>query len=199
MKPGPKTKDSLVIDNPNMVKKGSKPSSDELRQIKIQQAVADATVRAKEIEIRHLEKEMKELRQDKESDTEIPEDDVKSAYEMLQDMRWVYRSLKGKTKLRDLCKADDKQFLFMIKELMKIESSLKQAEIRKEGTGSGDGRAVFVILKGLDQDRVEVKDNLVDMESLSRVLDPTYVTYSPEERESGNAPPEQIMKKGESI
>lgn len=201
MKPGPKTKDSLIVDNPNLFKKGGKPTNDDLRQLKIRQVVVAATMKSKELEIKQLRRERDSYKEEKESEEEKP-DDVKSAYEMLQDMRWVYKNLKGKTKLRDLCKADDKQFLFMIKELMKIESSLKQAEIRKEGTGSGDGRAVFVILKGLDAQKVVVRENSIDsidMEQLKRVLDPNDISYRPNSSVTANEPPALILKKEEII
>jgi hypothetical protein len=92
-------------------------------------------------------------------------DDAKSAYQMLQDMRWVYRNVRGRKKLKDMVDADDKQFLFMVKELMKIETSLLSAKIRtKEDNTVGGQQTVFVVLKGLDAPMQKVVDMSVPVE-----------------------------------
>ena len=79
--------------------------------------------------------------------------DEPSAYQMLQDMRYVYRKVKGRKKLAELIEGDDKQFVFMVKELMKIESQLMSAKIRaREDLNGTAQQTVFVVLKGLEDD-----------------------------------------------
>lgn len=113
------------------------------------------------------------------------EDDVKSAYRMLQDMRWVYRNVRGRKKLKDLVMTDDKQFVTLVKELMKIEAQLMSAEIRSKEAGNAGGQnTVFVVLKGLQDDpRLSVgsvKSGTVDFRQISHVLDPESAPYEPE-------------------
>lgn len=93
--------------------------------------------------------------------------DEKSAYEMLQDMRWVYRKVKGRKKLSELIENDDKQFVFMVKELMKIESSLLNT--RAKAKDEPNDKMVFVVLKGLEKPPVSEDD---ESPRLSGVLNP---------------------------
>jgi hypothetical protein len=123
-------------------------------------------------------------------------DDTKSANQMLQDMRWVYREVQGRRKLLKLIKSDDKQFVLMVKELMKIETALLSAKIRKEGDiGGGNNQNFFVVLKGLDDDKkvVQVMDKTIDMKQIENALNPNAEEYVPEEVNSRDAP-EQLMK-----
>lgn len=125
--------------------------------------------------------------------------DAESAYQMLQDMRWVYRGVGGRSKLKAMVADDDKQFVFMVKELMKIESALMSARVKKEETSGGlNQRNFFVILKGLDDDRRILDstqvDKTVDMKQISRAINPDEDSYEPEEEESRNEPPEQLQK-----
>lgn len=104
---------------------------------------------------------------------EDPDADAKAAYQMLQDMRWVYRKVKGRTKLKKLIDGDDKQFVVMVKELMKIEASLMAAKARTKDDGGGASQqTVFVILKGLDAIPIDVSDADVDMKQVSRAISP---------------------------
>jgi hypothetical protein len=102
--------------------------------------------------------------------------DTRSAFKMLKDMRNVYAELGGKTKLLDLLKSDDKLLMAMVKELMKIESTLMGAEIKNNQYGSGN-TTTLVILKGLDtSDIVEKKkDDVVDLEQIAEAVNPTSV------------------------
>lgn len=112
-----------------------------------------------------------------------PEDE-QSAYQMLQDMRYVYRKVKGRTKLRDLIASDDKQFVFMVKELMKIEAQLMSAKIRaKEDLSGSAQQTVFVVLKGLEDDpRIldvsPVEDTDIDQRQIAAALTPEGKEYS---------------------
>ena len=106
------------------------------------------TEEEKEVERQELEKEAVQETQGKPKGSE---DDEQSAYQMLQDMRFVYRKVKGRKKLAELIATDDKQFVFMVKELMKIEAQLMSAKIRAREDLSGTAQqTVFVVLKGLE-------------------------------------------------
>ena len=126
---------------------------------------------------------------------EMDESNEKSANQMLADMRWVYRKLKGRKKLEELVKGDDKQFVFMIKELMKIESSLLTAQIRKEGDIQGGGQQnFFVVLKGLE-DSQSVKgavDKTIDLNQIQDALNPNAQRFEIEEKPREDRPEELI-------
>jgi len=63
----------------------------------------------------------------------------------------VYKQINGRTKLRDMVKADDKQFAFLVKELIKFE--VAEAEKgRGIGGESGQGMAAFVVIRGLNDE-----------------------------------------------
>lgn len=129
-------------------------------------------------------------------------DDIKSANQMLQDMRWVYREVKGRRKLLGLIRSDDKQFVVMVKELMKIETALLSAKIRKEGdTGGVGNQNFFVVLKGLDDSSVvkEVVDKTIDMKQIENALNPNAEEYVAEETGNSRDAPEQLMKPVERV
>ena len=88
----------------------------------------------------------------------------------------LYRKAQGRKKLLDLVDEDDKQFLFLVKELMKIEASILSAKIRKEGVGDGTGvnQNFFVVLKGLEEDKkiLESISKDVDMKQISKAMNP---------------------------
>ena len=105
-----------------------------------------------------------------------------SAYQMLQDMRYVYRKVKGRKKLAELIEADDKQFVFMVKELMKIESQLMSAKIiaREDLNGTAQ-QTVFVVLKGLEDGPqildVTPGDEDIDHKQIAAALTPEGAEY----------------------
>lgn len=129
--------------------------------------------------------------------TETPEitndpsdsDDTKSAYQMLQDMRWVYRNVKGRDKLKKLM-ADDKQFQFLVKELMKIETSLMAAKVRSQGSRDGNVNGFFVILKGLEDDKAVIEQmakqrgnsSAIDLAQVDHAMNPEATFEFEEER-----------------
>jgi glycerol-3-phosphate cytidylyltransferase-like family protein len=112
-------------------------------------------------------------------------DDGKSPGQMLEDMRYVYRAVKGREKLKKLMR-EDKQFVVMVKELMKIESALLSAKIRvKEDTASAN-QMVFVVLKGLeDEGKIEgMKGGIpgvVDVRQVAGMVNPDGSEYVKEE------------------
>ena len=126
---------------------------------------------------------------------EIEEDGGKSANQMLADMRWAYQKMKGRKKLLELIKDDDKQFVFMVKELMKIESSLLTAQMRKEGDIQGGGQQnFFVVLKGLE-DSPGVKgavDKTIDLNQIQDALNPNAQRFEIEEKPREEKPEELI-------
>lgn len=127
-------------------------------------------------------------------------DNDKSSNQMLQDMRWVYRKIKGRDKLKKLIKDDDRQFVFMVKELMKIESALLTTKIRKEGGDSiTTQKAVFVVLKGLEDEKqiTEVLSSSdVDIKKIQRAINPAMGDIYDNDEESKNKwdAPEQLHK-----
>ena len=111
------------------------------------------------------------------------EEDEQSAYQMLQDMRYVYRKVKGRKKLAALIAADDKQFVFMVKELMKIEAQLMSAKIRaKEDLNGSAQQTVFVVLKGLEDGPkvLDIGSGDIDHRQISAALTPEGSEYTTE-------------------
>jgi hypothetical protein len=104
--------------------------------------------------------------------------------QMFQDMRAIYKKLKGRERLEKWAK-DDKNFLMLAKELMKQESVLLAAKIRKgEGEGpNGQSQSFFVVLKGLEDEKglaEKFEDKTVDMKQVKHVLEPEAGAYEPE-------------------
>ena len=139
-------------------------------------------------------------------DVKLSAEDEKSAYQMLQDMRWVYQKVKGRDKLKRLMD-DDKEFKFMVKELLKIEAALLSAKIRaKEDPSVPANQMVFVVLKGLE-DEVRVNkamrggdDKTVDMKQIAHALNPEGGLYELDaEEENKGDRPDEIIKKVEGI
>jgi len=102
---------------------------------------------------------------------DLDKDTGESAYEMLETMRWIFKKVKGRKKLLELVKKDNKQFVAMIRELMKIETSLLSAKIRAEGGEAGPNNNFFVVLKGLE-DEIKTEDSALDMKQIGRVMNP---------------------------
>jgi hypothetical protein len=133
-----------------------------------------------------------------------PDEDEKSAYKMLQDLRYAYRKAKGPTgksgKMRLLeLMADDKEFKYMVKQLLSIESSLMAAKMRKGEEPGGVGQQnFFVILKGLEDEKKVMGglvDKAVDMKQIERAINPTDDgSWQQEEEVERNAAPEQLSK-----
>lgn len=106
---------------------------------------------------------------------EVSEEEVAEAYKMLQDMRWVYRMVNGREKLKKLVEGNDRQFVAMVKELLKIESAIMTAKIRSKEERFGEGqKTVLVILKGLEEEKqyIDVTPTDVDTRQIAQMLNP---------------------------
>jgi hypothetical protein len=137
-------------------------------------------------------------------DTPLPDENptsrrnTKSAYNMLQDMRWVYKNVRGRDKLKKLVKSDDRQFVTLVKELMKIETALLTAKLRQEATIKAqpvtENNQFFVVLKGLEDAPVKQisgkggvggiggnSKGAIDIQALQRSTDPSAEALTDEE------------------
>lgn len=105
---------------------------------------------------------------------EVSEEEVAEAYKMLQDMRWVYRMVNGREKLKKLVEGNDRQFVAMVKELLKIESSIMTAKIRSKEESREGQKTVLVILKGLEEEKkyIDVTPTDVDTRQIAQMLNP---------------------------
>lgn len=140
------------------------------------------------------------------ADGEEPELSISS--KMLSDMRWVYSQVDGRKKLLDMVKGDDKQFAFMIKELIRFETA--EAE-RKAGKSGSEGGGFFVVIKGLeDENRLKSamdgqKNEISNHRIAITIANPEAGTnaipgkpeYTPPAREPQAAPPSMTLRKGE--
>jgi hypothetical protein len=152
---GRKTKDREITDNFNPNKRGNL-SKRELNKVKNSNPLPD---------IPDIE------------DVDGLLDGDSLSFRILKDMREAYTSANGKTKLKTMM-GNDKDFAAVVKELLKVESALLSAKMKKDGDGGpSNSAAVFVIIKGLE-DEVRVKkaikltDTGVDLEQVMNALDP---------------------------
>ncbi len=158
------------------------------------------------------EEEQEELGEPVPKSKIAPDDDEKSAQQMLQHLRYAYRNAvgptgkKGRARLVELME-NDGEFKFAVKELMKIESSLLAAKIRKadDGRGGVGQQNFFVVLKGLEDEKKYLGagrvDKTVDMKQIQRAINPDMgEVYEAEEEEvSQRGAPEQLQKPVESV
>lgn len=185
-KRGPKPKDQIISDGFNLDKALTAKQKRELsNQRKI---ISDVLKKQKK---KHEEK-LKDKKAKPSAGNDLdadPDDDgtapgssgPDSLYQMLEDMRDVYKRLGGKKRLLKFVRENDKAYELMVKELMKIESAMKQAEIKKsEPPGSPGSGNVFVVLKGLEADVQTTKvvvpaidgKTSIDMSSMSGIMNP---------------------------
>ena len=163
-KDGRKPKDAALT--PNLDKKGGLSKRDLLKA-----------------QVDKRKQELREARKQGAVDRQLPRVKEKAGSDedrMLADMWWVYRNVKftnaagkevtGRQKLLELAQQDDKFYLSMVKELLRIEA------LRKEkSSGDGGGKAVFVVLKGLHDEDVKEDPGLgmVDHKQIMAAIDPT--------------------------
>jgi len=129
------------------------------------------------------------------------EDDEVSAQRMLADMRQVYKNLGGRKKLQELM-AGDKEFMGMIKELMKAEISVITNKLKGRDGGSKQG--FFVILKGLETEKPIVKaieeNKAINLRQIEKAINPTeYQMDQEEEEQDQSGGPGEIVKKAETV
>lgn len=187
--PGRKPKDKLFKDGFNPMKKGGltkKEMAAAARQAKLQIEREKFEKKQKEMEITKLATKLALAQVEATTPEDVigpdpeEESDDKSANEMLADMRWVYRKVQGRRRLKALIESDDKQFVFMVKELMKIEA----AKILKTKDDGSVCQTVFVVLKGLEEEKkYEVDDPLINMKQVQHVIQPEAGVFEPEPEE----------------
>ena len=191
---GRPTKDAPISDAFNPVKKLGRQDIAAFRRER------DAALR-KEREEEALKSRAKAAKDDEAPDSEKDLDDEKSAYQMLQDLRYGYRNSvgpggkKGKQRLVKLMESDT-EFKFVVKELMKIESALMSAKARKNEEPGGVGQQnFFVILKGLEDEKkfLGAVDKTVDMKHISQAINPEENSYEPEEEVNQREAPEMLL------
>ena len=150
---GRKTKDREITDNFNPNKRGNL-SKRELNKVK-KDSLPD---------IPDIETEVEELLDN-------------DSFQMLKDMRAAYKSVDGRKRLKEMI-ANDKDFSSMVKELLKIESAILSAKMKEKDNGiTGGSAAVFVIIKGLEDEKrvdkaIKLTDTGVDLEQVMNALDP---------------------------
>jgi len=121
------------------------------------------------------------------------------AYKLLKDMRWIYRTVGGRRKLKKLMKEDDKQFITMMKEMFKMESAIMASKLKRgDGMGGGDP-SYFVILKGLhDTPVAEQTTDGLDTRQIEHAINPNSDLVPIETEPEPDSPPE-IIKPIETI
>ena len=166
MKTGRRSKDSPISDQFNENKVGNLSQKVLKKAKKVVESIEERDRRKAE-----------EVSRKKEKESATDERDLnheKSAMQMLADMRWVYRQIAGRTKLKELCQSDS-EFKFLVKELMRIESAILTAQIRKEGPDvSAGNQTTFVILKGLDDEKsiLGITEETPESKQISILLNP---------------------------
>jgi hypothetical protein len=170
-------KNSKIADNFNTDKKMGA-SKEELRALRRAQRRDKEKIQKKEQKVLELQAELETLT-GKEDTGASEEYNDKSAYKMLMDMRHIYNSVKGRAKLKEMVLDDPKQFGFLVKELLKIETALMSAKIRSKESGMGSNVTTFVILKGLDDEKnivngiVDITGRGVDVAQIRDAINPT--------------------------
>jgi len=215
IKTGRKEKDAQIKEGFNLNKNGVLSRSELVKarkQAKIDKAMAELERQKKERALERLSDQIGVLKEKVAAPpprtkpevvdaTEGPDEDAKSAYQMLEHLRYAYRNSKsdtgrkGKMRLVELMEKDA-EFKFMIRELVKVEASLLASKIKaKEGPDSIANNMVFVVLKGLEEEKTVMKQiEGVDMKQVTDALNPDAVRYEVDEDEqhqiAGQAAPE---------
>jgi hypothetical protein len=217
-KPGPVPKDDGISIRPGdtgtLTREQKRAAASEKARIEReirQKEKADAELAAT-IQ-RHMEKIEEAKRKAGLSDDEDPEISLTS--KMLSDMRWVYSQVDGRRKLLEMVKGDDKQFAFMIKELIRFETA--EAERKAGKLGGGNGGGFFVVIKGLeDENRLKSamagQTSEISNQRIAITIDQPAASgtdvaipekpaakpaYTPPAREEQAAPPSLNVRKGE--
>jgi hypothetical protein len=177
MKTGRKSKDRDITENFNTQKKGT----EGIRAIKKQIKTVEQQLQRKKDQEEKKAQKKKEREDEKKIPTEA--DNEKAALQMLSHLRYAYlnsvgsNGKKGRARLLELMKGDA-DFKSMMKELIKIETSLASAKIKAKENGiTGGNTTTFVILKGLhDTPDIEMKQvEGVDMPQVISALNPENV------------------------
>ena len=132
------------------------------------------------------------------------------AHKMLQDLRYAYKNsvgptgLKGRRRLVELLQ-NDSEFKFAMKELMRVDTAIITAKLRKGEDESGKmvgQQNFFVVLKGLEDGPKQIAgvvDKTVDMKQIERALNPDENSYTYEPEEAGkNDAPEMLLGRADN-
>jgi len=123
--------------------------------------------------------------------------DERASRQLLDDMRYAYRNAKGKggkkgrARMLELFETDA-DFKFAVKEMLKLESSMQSARIKRDPVGGGGGRVTtFVILKGL-----QTEDEVMGTGVQSKTLDLQQIAnaYNPSAQPKIDRPEEEISR-----
>lgn len=191
MKPGNKGKSAEIDDNFNMekkIKKGGFVSRD----------IAQAQERVKVAAAKALERREKREAKKKEKEIEVDAESAGIEDELFNDLLHAYKTSKntngekGRARLVKMM-ANDKDFKFAMKELLRLASAAKVARIKTKENGGGNGNVTtFVILKGLHDEVVmtaERANSDIDLDQIRDAVNPTSepkIAYEPEiERPEG--------------
>lgn len=189
MKPGNKGKSTEIDENFNMNKKSKGFVSRDIAEAKrkVEEAEAKAAKRKEAKEKKDAEKIEKEI----EGGKPDVEGDVGVEDELFNDLLHAYKTAKngagekGRARLVKMM-ANDSDFKFAMKELLKLASAAKVAKIKTKEVGGSGNVTTFVILKGLHDDVVmtaEKKDSVIDFDQIRDAVNPTSepkIAYEPE-------------------
>ena len=122
------------------------------------------------------------------------------AEDLMADMRYVYKQLGGRTKLRDLM-TGDKEFIGLVKELMKVEAAYLAKKLGLKNDQQPQG--FLVVLKGLEGDDKLVKDmrnnKAIDFKQIERAMNPTLERSKVEAEIKLGLRPDEIMRKQQEV
>jgi len=196
-------KDIQITEGFNLIKKGDfrLPKKVRLQLEKEEKERAEARIRLEE-KAKEL-RELNEINVIDEEGVKLDKDDEKSASKMLQDLRYAYRNAvgpdgkKGRNRLLALLESDA-EFKFAVRELVKVDTAIVTAKLRKnEGPESIGQQNFFVVLKGLEEEKKFLtagsEDKTVDMKQIQRAMNPDENSYEPEEETDRNAAPEILL------
>lgn len=99
------------------------------------------------------------------------------SFQVLKDLREAYASVDPKKKLKELIKTD-KDFADVVKNLLRVETALLATKMKEKDNGiTGGSAAVFVIIKGLEDEKrvdkaIKLTDTGVDLEQVMNALNP---------------------------
>jgi hypothetical protein len=155
-KPGTVPKGSTLTKNtvPFMTRAEKKAAREErIKQEKEYKAKLLAEDKLKQLNEKadQVKRELAEKLGKEDVQAELNPEEKSIASVMLNDMRWVYRQINGRSRLKEMVETDDKQFAFLVKELIKFE--VAEAEKgRGIGGEGGQGMAAFVVIRGLNDE-----------------------------------------------
>jgi hypothetical protein len=130
------------------------------------------------------------------------DEEMKFAHQMIADVRSIYKKMRGKQKLEELME-NDKEFMSIFKELMKVETALMLKKLGAKDGGVGEGAGFFVILKGLESEKPIVKAMMeetdIDIKQVERAMNPTAELLGDAEEINDKRSPGEIVKKAEIV